>query len=52
MKHVHYLLYEEKAFDNIVISPEPGSPASPSDIGCYSLFCGFIQILLCWQILW
>lgn len=28
----HYL-YEEKAFDNIVISPGPGSPACPTDIG-------------------
>ncbi|KAB1219086.1 Para-aminobenzoate synthase [Morella rubra] len=27
----HYL-YEEKAFDNIVISPGPGSPACPTDI--------------------
>ena len=28
----HYL-YEENAFDNIVISPGPGSPACPQDIG-------------------
>ncbi|KAL5069529.1 hypothetical protein RYX36_020416 [Vicia faba] len=28
----HYL-YEENAFDNIVISPGPGSPACPEDIG-------------------
>jgi len=26
-------LYEENAFDNIVISPGPGSPACPEDIG-------------------
>lgn len=28
----HYL-YEEKAFDNIVISPGPGSPTCAADIG-------------------
>lgn len=28
----HYL-YEEKAFDNIVISPGPGSPTCANDIG-------------------
>lgn len=28
----HYL-YEENAFDNIVISPGPGSPTCPGDIG-------------------
>lgn len=40
----HYL-YEENAFDNIVISPGPGSPACPKDIG----IC--LQILLkCWDI--
>ncbi|KAK2457702.1 aminodeoxychorismate synthase, chloroplastic [Trifolium repens] len=35
-----YYLYEENAFDNIVISPGPGSPACPEDIG----IC--LQILL------
>ncbi|XP_014514469.1 aminodeoxychorismate synthase, chloroplastic isoform X1 [Vigna radiata var. radiata] len=40
----HYL-YEENAFDNIVISPGPGSPACPEDIG----IC--LQLLLkCWDI--
>ncbi|XP_073223649.1 aminodeoxychorismate synthase, chloroplastic isoform X3 [Cicer arietinum] len=35
-----YYLYKENAFDNIVISPGPGSPACPEDIG----IC--LQILL------
>ncbi|KAL2601587.1 hypothetical protein GLYMA_10G211600v4 [Glycine max] len=40
----HYL-YKENAFDNIVISPGPGSPACPEDIG----IC--LQLLLkCWDI--
>ncbi|KAG2401780.1 Aminodeoxychorismate synthase [Vigna angularis] len=40
----HYL-YEENAFDNIVISPGPGSPTCPEDIG----IC--LQLLLkCWDI--
>lgn len=34
-KDVCRYLYEEKAFDNIVISPGPGSPACPEDIGLY-----------------
>ncbi|KAJ6828851.1 aminodeoxychorismate synthase, chloroplastic [Iris pallida] len=40
LEDVLYYLYEEKAFDNIVISPGPGSPANPRDIG----IC--LQILL------
>ncbi|XP_077238476.1 para-aminobenzoate (PABA) synthase family protein [Tasmannia lanceolata] len=32
-EYIHHCLYEEKAFDNIVISPGPGSPTCPSDIG-------------------
>ncbi|CAL0300627.1 unnamed protein product [Lupinus luteus] len=40
----HYL-YEENAFDNVIISPGPGSPACPDDIG----IC--LQVLLkCWDI--
>ncbi|KAK7279664.1 hypothetical protein RJT34_24720 [Clitoria ternatea] len=40
-----YYLYEENAFDNVVISPGPGSPACPEDIG----IC--LQLLLkCWDI--
>uniref|UniRef100_A0A2P2IKW1 anthranilate synthase n=1 Tax=Rhizophora mucronata TaxID=61149 RepID=A0A2P2IKW1_RHIMU len=43
----HYL-YEEKAFDNIVISPGPGSPTCPADIGiCLQLLleCRDVPIL-------
>ena len=32
-EEVCYYLYEEKAFDNIVISPGPGSPTCAADIG-------------------
>lgn len=32
-KDVCHYLYEENAFDNIVISPGPGSPTCPVDIG-------------------
>ncbi|KAL3650031.1 hypothetical protein CASFOL_006434 [Castilleja foliolosa] len=45
---VCYYLYEEKVFDNIVISPGPGSPTCPSDIGiCLRLLleCSDIPIL-------
>ena len=37
------LLYEERAFHNVVISPGPGSPTRPEDIGMnhfYILFVG------------
>ncbi|KAE8717965.1 Aminodeoxychorismate synthase [Hibiscus syriacus] len=38
-------LYEKGAFDNIVISPGPGSPTCPADIGvCLQL------LLKCWDI--
>nr|XP_043615300.1 aminodeoxychorismate synthase, chloroplastic [Erigeron canadensis] len=43
-----YYIYEERAFDNIVISPGPGSPACSSDVGiCLKLLleCGDIPIL-------
>ncbi|XP_062234234.1 probable aminodeoxychorismate synthase, chloroplastic [Phragmites australis] len=41
-------VYKERAFDNIVISPGPGSPACPGDIGvCLRILleCGDIPIL-------
>ncbi|XP_022742476.1 aminodeoxychorismate synthase, chloroplastic-like isoform X2 [Durio zibethinus] len=42
---IFHFLYEEGAFDNIVISPGPGSPTCPEDIGV----C--LQLLLeCWDI--
>ncbi|GMG99387.1 hypothetical protein Nepgr_001227 [Nepenthes gracilis] len=44
-KEAYYYLYEERAFDNIVISPGPGSPTCLADIG----LC--LQLLLeCWDI--
>ncbi|XP_043713049.1 aminodeoxychorismate synthase, chloroplastic isoform X2 [Telopea speciosissima] len=47
-EYIQHQLYEEKAFDNIVISPGPGSPACPADIGiCLRLLleCKDIPIL-------
>ncbi|XP_057850165.1 aminodeoxychorismate synthase, chloroplastic isoform X1 [Cryptomeria japonica] len=39
-EYLHYLLYEEHAFDNIVISPGPGSPTCAADIGiCNRILC-------------
>lgn len=32
-KDVFNRVYKDRAFDNIVISPGPGSPACPGDIG-------------------
>ncbi|XP_012455747.1 aminodeoxychorismate synthase, chloroplastic [Gossypium raimondii] len=44
-KDICCLLYEDGAFDNIVISPGPGSPTCPADIGvCRQL------LLECWDI--
>ncbi|GMP58805.1 hypothetical protein CsSME_00022345 [Camellia sinensis var. sinensis] len=45
---IYHYLYEENAFDNIVISPGPGSPTCPADIGiCLKLLleCRDIPIL-------
>ncbi|XP_059635091.1 aminodeoxychorismate synthase, chloroplastic isoform X2 [Cornus florida] len=47
-KDICHYLYEENAFDNIVISPGPGSPTCPDDIGiCLRLLleCSDIPIL-------
>ena len=32
-EYARYCLYDEKAFDNVVISPGPGSPTCSADIG-------------------
>ncbi|KAK9099765.1 hypothetical protein Scep_023195 [Stephania cephalantha] len=40
-EQIQYLLYEDQAFDNIVISPGPGSPTRPADIGiCLRVLLG------------
>ncbi|XP_021757714.1 aminodeoxychorismate synthase, chloroplastic-like isoform X1 [Chenopodium quinoa] len=47
-EEAYYYLYEERAFDNIVISPGPGSPMCAADIGlCLRLLleCSDIPIL-------
>ncbi|KAL2611619.1 hypothetical protein R1flu_023311 [Riccia fluitans] len=47
-EELHFLLYEKRAFDNVVISPGPGSPTCASDIGlCLQLLkeCSDIPIL-------
>ncbi|CAK9136140.1 unnamed protein product [Ilex paraguariensis] len=47
-ENLFHSLYEEKAFDNVVISPGPGSPTCPEDIGiCLRLLleCRDIPIL-------
>ncbi|OWM70180.1 hypothetical protein CDL15_Pgr026030 [Punica granatum] len=47
-EEIRQYLYEENVFDNIVISPGPGSPTCPADIGiCLQLLleCSDIPIL-------
>jgi para-aminobenzoate synthetase len=36
-EYIYDCLYEKKAFDNIVISPGPGSPMCADDIGQFLL---------------
>ncbi|KAL2549504.1 Aminodeoxychorismate synthase [Forsythia ovata] len=44
-EEIYHQLYVEKAFDNIVISPGPGSPTCPADIGiCLRLLLECIDI--------
>ena len=44
-EELQVLLYEERAFDNIVISPGPGSPVRADDIGIIYIltihYCGY-----------
>lgn len=41
-RDVYRWVYKERAFDNIVISPGPGSPACPSDIGEHLHFSSIV----------
>ncbi|CAL9106732.1 unnamed protein product [Musa acuminata var. zebrina] len=47
-EYIYHCLYKEKTFDNIVISPGPGTPTCPKDIGiCHQILleCKDIPIL-------
>lgn len=44
-EYIYDCLYEKKAFDNIVISPGPGSPMCADDIGQYLVFTSFHDCL-------
>ncbi|KAI6676498.1 hypothetical protein NL676_037294 [Syzygium grande] len=38
-KDIYHHLYEENAFDNVVVSPGPGFPTCPADVGEYVFSC-------------
>lgn len=42
------LLYEERAFHNVVISPGPGSPTRAEDIGMHH-FYSFCELVSCFD---
>jgi para-aminobenzoate synthetase len=50
-RDVYNWVYKERAFDNIVISPGPGSPACPSDIGEHTpTLIQLLHLLCLWEI--
>lgn len=44
-EEIYQLLYEDGVFDNIVISPGPGSPSCPADIGILFKFACLNSLL-------
>lgn len=49
-EYIRHQLYVEKAFDNIVISPGPGSPGCPEDVGKFpyhDLISKVLQPFIC-----